>query len=233
MNKDYTRMTNEELCVEYQKTLDNDLFEYFLAKNEGLIYYFIGNYLVKFPESEREDIVQHCRIAMWEAMQRFDISKNTTFSNYYYYYAKKGMEQYLREANLGQVRIPVHARRAYKTDPRYKEIIDQVLVCSLDAQVEGYESETTLGEIIEDRNALSGTDYIDITTNHAAIKDALRCLSPRQITCVTQYFGLDGGGKRTLTEIGEQYGLTRERIRQIIARALEKLREKFTRDDLT
>lgn len=231
MNKDYTQMSNEEMCVVYQKTLDNDLFEYFLAKNEGLIYYFIGNYLVKFPESETNDILQHCRVAMWDAMRRFDPNKGFNFSTYYYYYARKGLEQYLRDANFGQVRIPAHARAAYHKDPKYTELIDGVHVCSLDTTLESYESEITLGETLEDPNALTGLEYINITSNHADIKKALQCLSAREMSCVIQYFGLDGGGKRTLEEIGQQYGVTRERIRQIIKRALEKLREKFTRAD--
>jgi RNA polymerase primary sigma factor len=94
---------------------------------------------------------------------------------------------------------------------------------SLDAPV-GEEGDSQLADFIEDREALSPSEAAGQTTLRYEVEDVLASLAPRERRVIQLRYGLVDDGQRTLEEVGKRFGLTRERIRQIEARALRKLR---------
>lgn len=236
MTKNYEDMTTEELCVEYQRNPSNELFEYFLTKNEGLIYEFIGNVLYKFPQSDQDDLLQYCKAMMWEAMRKFDNERHLKFSTLYYYYVKKALELYMRNSSNLSIRIPAHARYAAKHgDPIYKDLVFAATpVGSLDEVINQQENETFFSDIIKNPDEVEIIEQTEQAETKTEIDKILSCLSPREQRCVKLYYGFVDGSKHTLEEIGAIYGVTRERIRQIIAKALVKLKPKLKQyqDDL-
>ncbi len=102
---------------------------------------------------------------------------------------------------------------------------------SLDSPV-GEEDESNLGDFIEDQNAVAPIDAAARKLLAAAVEDVLHELSEREQEVVRLRFGLDDGRPRTLEEVGRQFGVTRERIRQIEAKTLAKLRHPHRSDRL-
>jgi len=88
----------------------------------------------------------------------------------------------------------------------------------------GEEEDSHLGDFVEDREAVSPSDAASLTMLHAEVEDLLDTLTPRERRVLQLRFGLIDGHQRTLEEVGKRFGVTRERIRQIEAKALRKLR---------
>jgi RNA polymerase primary sigma factor len=94
---------------------------------------------------------------------------------------------------------------------------------SLDAPI-GDDDSTNLAELVQDENAHSPYENLEDKTVTGMLQDMVKTLDPREETILRYRFGLDGGGEKTLEEVGEKFGVTRERIRQIQNIALKKLR---------
>src|SRR5439155_567482 len=94
---------------------------------------------------------------------------------------------------------------------------------SLDEPVRD-DGDAELGDFVEDRNATAPFDAAAVSLLPGEVAKVLKVLDERERTILCLRFGLDGGGERTLEEVAEYFGLTRERIRQIEARAMSKLR---------
>ena len=109
--KEWSQMTNEQLVSIYQQTKDNKLFEYFLEKNEGLLFSFINKYLRKNP-GLKDEFRQMGRIAMWEALVNFDSTKGVKFSTYYHWHIIKQVGLYKRYRDI--VRLPAHVIEKYR-----------------------------------------------------------------------------------------------------------------------
>jgi RNA polymerase sigma factor (sigma-70 family) len=105
----------------------------------------------------------------------------------------------------------LHARRAVRQP------------VSLAAPI-GDEQEGQLGDLIEDLDAASPSDEVTLTLLREQVRSVLSSLSSRESRIISLRFGLDDGRQRTLEEVGQEFGVTRERIRQIEAKALQKLR---------
>ena len=88
----------------------------------------------------------------------------------------------------------------------------------------GEEEDSHLGDFVEDREAVSPSDAASLTMLHSEVEDVLDTLTPRERRVLQLRFGLIDGHQRTLEEVGKRFGVTRERIRQIEAKALRKLR---------
>jgi len=89
----------------------------------------------------------------------------------------------------------------------------------------GEEEDSHLGDFVEDREAVSPSDAASLTMLHSEVEDVLDTLTPRERRVLQLRFGLIDDHQRTLEELGKRFGLTRERIRQIEANALRKLRQ--------
>jgi RNA polymerase primary sigma factor len=116
------------------------------------------------------------------------------------------------------------AKRVDMTEERVRECIRiNEDTTSLDQPV-GDEEDFSLSDVIEDKEAIVPADAAARTMLNEAVKDVLSQLSEREQEVIRLRFGLDDGQMRTLEEVGREFGVTRERIRQIEAKTLAKLR---------
>ena len=200
------------------------------------------------------DLINEGNIGLMKAVERFDPAKGGKLSTYSSWWIKQGIKRAL--ANQGKtIRLPVHlvekiARmrrerlrllddlgreptddelgQALGLSPRKVSLMRRVSKrpSSLDAPLSA-ESITELGELVPDEAAtIPDRELID--NNMSSLLHALiRLLPDREVEILTRRFGLDGDETATLEEIGQQFGVTRERVRQLQNAALAKLRQKI------
>lgn len=219
MNTVWEQMTNEDLCVEYQKTNNDTLFEYLLNRNKPLIYRFLRRCLNLYY-TDKDEIMANAYTCFWQAVCRFDSSKNTKFSTYVYYYMRKAFLEYIRSNNV--IRIPAYILQHYKI---HEEEITNNRCISLNEYIEGIDDDQTelIDSFVDDR-VIHSDNLEDI--EHSGLKKLLSTLSPRDQVIMEYHLGLRGDYHLTFEEIAEKYNLTRERIRQLVVKAIKKLRKK-------
>jgi RNA polymerase primary sigma factor len=200
------------------------------------------------------DLISEGNLGLMNAVERFDPDRGAKLSSYAVFWIRQSIRRAL--ANHSRtIRLPVHVhdkllrvrRSALKLqealghEPTEEELsaeaglpawkirqfraASQSLV-SLDAPV-GEGDATTVAEIVADESAGLPGDGMDDQAALAQVGELMRGLNPREIAILQRRFGLNGDGEQTLAQVSEAVGLTRERIRQIQNRALEKLREKL------
>jgi RNA polymerase sigma factor (sigma-70 family) len=197
------------------------------------------------------DIVQEGNLGLIHAVDKFDWRKGFKFSTYATWWIRQAIQRGI--ANSARViRLPVHAgdmlsallklraqlEGSLGRTPTLAELaneaelpLDKVVevlryavdTVSLDEPVRD-DGDAELGDFVEDRNAVAPFDHAATSLLPGEVAKVLSVLDERERTILTLRFGLDGGGERTLEEVAEHFGLTRERIRQIEARAMSKLR---------
>jgi RNA polymerase sigma factor (sigma-70 family) len=197
------------------------------------------------------DIVQEGNLGLIHAVDKFDWRKGFKFSTYATWWIRQAIQRGI--ANSARViRLPVHAgdmlsallklraqlEGSLGRTPTLAELaaeaelpLDKVVevlrysvdTVSLDEPIRE-DGDAELGDFVEDRNATAPFDAAATALLPGEVAKVLACLDERERTILTLRFGLDGGGERTLEEVAEFFGLTRERIRQIEARAMSKLR---------
>lgn len=197
------------------------------------------------------DLISEGNIGLMKAVERFDPSKGAKLSTYSSWWIKQSIKRAL--ANQSKtIRLPVHlvdkisnlhrtARRLHDVfgrEPTDEELAAELGITttrvaemrqagnrplSLDAPV-GDETSNTFAEIIEDQNADSPLAHLESKALIRVLRDMVGSLSQREASILQARYGLDGARPKCLDEIGTQFGITRERVRQIQNKALGKLR---------
>ena len=198
------------------------------------------------------DLISEGNIGLMKAVERFDPKKGGKLSTYGSWWIKQSIKRAL--ANQSKtIRLPVHLvdkiskmrrigmrlQEELGREATDDELADELgmtatRVCqmrmaairpaSLDAPISGEES-NSFSEVVEDENAASPYEDLEDKTVTSMLRDMVKHLDAREATILRYRFGLDGGSERTLEEVGEKFGVTRERVRQIQNLALKKLRK--------
>lgn len=203
---------------------------------------------------EFEDLHQAGMTGMIKAAERFDLNRETKFSTYAIWWIKQAIVREIQDngytvripvhrAEQIQKVMRLDAKYAYEKDYNKRLVlisnesemtIDLVEDCirlfhqfvkitSLDIPI-GEKEDISLGELIPDEGGVSIDDIVMFLSLRESLEDVLDTLTPREEKIIRLRFGLDDGQARTLEEVGQLFGVTRERIRQIEKKALRKLR---------
>jgi RNA polymerase primary sigma factor len=204
------------------------------------------------------DLIEEGNLGLIKAVDRFKLSKECRFSTYASWWIRQSIERALTNQSR-TIRLPVHIserlgqmvranrelRRELNREPTGQEVADQLGVelsqvhrllvlwkktFSIDQPMGEY-SEFSLSDIIEDRANVTPDEQIENLDRFELVCKWFATLSSTEKNILTLRFGLDDTPFQTLETIGKSYGVTRERIRQIESKALEKLRTLWASDD--
>ncbi len=247
-----TGAQEKELAKRAEKG-DEEARQHLIQANLRLVASIAKRYVYRSPNLSILDLMQEGNIGLSKAVEKFDYRKGFKFSTYATWWIRQAITRALADQSR-TIRIPVHMIETISKYTQTKRKLAQELnreplaeeiaiemetsvekirhlqkisqeVLSLEAPIGEDDDDSTLSELVKDEKSPTSSQIVSRVLLREKLDDIFNDLSPREQEILKLRFGLDDGVSHTLEEVGKKFGVTRERIRQIEAKTLEKIKK--------